>query len=159
MNRIDKIRKNLKFIKYIELNSYYEKERIYCKHDITHVIDTSRIMYIISLEENLGFHKSIIYACGLLHDIGKWNQYKDGSPHEISGAYFAEEILKQCDFKDYEISEIVNAIKNHREDKGEVNSLSNLLYRGDKLSRQCYSCLHKKTCKWSCHKKNLVIKY
>src|SRR3712207_8810190 len=74
-------------------------------------------MYIINLENKLSFNKDVIYACGLLHDVGRWQQYEESIPHEIASANLSEEILKECDFNKDEIFEILKAIKNHRDRK------------------------------------------
>ena len=58
----------------------WEKDRIYCRHGMEHFLDTARIAYIRSLEENIPVSKDQIYAAALLHDIGKWQQYEDGTP-------------------------------------------------------------------------------
>lgn len=39
--------------------------------------------------------KEEIYATALLHDIGKWQQYKAGVPHEIASAEIAKRILEE----------------------------------------------------------------
>ena len=59
----------------------WEKDRIYCRHGMEHFLDTARIAYIRSLEETIPVSKDHIYAAALLHDIGKWQQYEDGTPH------------------------------------------------------------------------------
>lgn len=159
MKRIDKIINNLEFQKCIELNKECEKQRIFCKHGMEHLVDTCRLMHIISLEEELYFAKEILYACGLLHDIGKWRQYLEKIPHEIYGAEVAEKILEECDFNDYEIKEITTAIRNHRKKDNELYSLSYVLYKSDKASRKCYICKVKEECKWSKEKKNLKLLY
>ena len=40
----------------------------------------------------------MIYAAGLLHDIGRYEQMKKGTPHHLAGARLAERILTDCDF-------------------------------------------------------------
>ena len=61
----------------------YEKERKFCNHSFNHYLDTARIAYIISLEEEYKFDKEIIYATALLHDIGRVDEYKLGISHDI----------------------------------------------------------------------------
>ena len=60
-----------------------EKERIFCCHQMTHLLDVARIAYIKNLEENLGFEKDVIYTAAVLHDIGKSFQYTWTIPHEV----------------------------------------------------------------------------
>ena len=69
-----------------------EKERIFCRHQMTHLLDVARIAYIKNLEENLGFEKDVIYTAAVLHDIGKSFQYKWTIPHEVAGEKIAKEI-------------------------------------------------------------------
>ena len=44
----------------------------------------ARIAYILNMEQDLGLEKEVIYAAAVLHDIGKYAQYEDGTPHEQS---------------------------------------------------------------------------
>ena len=46
-----------------------EKERIFCRHQMTHLLDVARIAYIKNLEENLGLEKDVIYTAAVLHMI------------------------------------------------------------------------------------------
>ena len=48
-----------------------EKERIYCRHDLEHLLAVARLGYIINSEENLNLDPTLIYAAALLHDLGK----------------------------------------------------------------------------------------
>ena len=70
-----------------------EKERIFCCHQMTHLLDVARIAYIKNLEENLGFEKDVIYTAAVLHDIGKSFQYKWTIPHEVAREWNQ---LKNC---------------------------------------------------------------
>ena len=62
-----------------------EKDRIFCCHQMPHLLDVARIAYILNMEQDLGLEKEVIYAASILHDIGKYAQYEDGTPHEQSG--------------------------------------------------------------------------
>lgn len=159
MDRINKVLNHKNYVQYTEKIKEIESNRKLCHHDTEHFINVSRIMYIINLENKLSFNKEVIYACGFLHDIGKWQQYEYDIPHEIASAKLAEKILVECDFKKEEICEILKAIKNHRNKENEKNSLSELLYKSDKLSRECFRCSAQKQCYWSEDKKNLKVKY
>ena len=70
-----------------------EKERIFCRHQMSHLLDVARIAYIRNLEKGYGFRKDVIYAAAVLHDIGKALQYEEKVPHEIAGERIAGEIL------------------------------------------------------------------
>ena len=179
VNRVNLILNNPDYIGYVELNEKYEMDRIYCKHDLQHFFDVARIAYIINLEEGLDLSKEIIYTAALLHDIGRWQQYESGIPHEISSAELALDILTKCDYNEEEISKISYAIRAHRGPKdqcaaGDANyiknnnhnfnkdyeeNLSRILRLSDKLSRNCLQCKAKFTCNWLEEKKNLYIEY
>ncbi|MCB2291043.1 HD domain-containing protein [Clostridium sp. CS001] len=136
-----------------------EKDRVFCKHDIQHFLDVARLMYIVNLEDGLNIPKHMIYATALLHDIGRGEEYENGTPHEIASVIIAKNILVQCKYDTKEIDEILEAIGSHRNNSEELNSLSHLLYKCDKLSRNCLSCRASDNCKWPVEKKNLKITY
>ncbi|MBE5935409.1 MAG: HD domain-containing protein [Lachnospiraceae bacterium] len=135
-----------------------EKERIYCKHNLEHFLDVARIAYMMNLEQNLGYDKEIIYAVGLLHDIGRHREYESGLNHHIASTIMAREILKQTGFCEDEVAIICDAIQNHR-NKEKSNKLNEIIYKADKLSRKCYACSALSTCKWPSDKKNKDIEY
>lgn len=136
-----------------------EKERIFCKHGIEHLMDVARIAYIEKLEQNLNYSKEVIYGAALLHDIGRFLQYSQGIPHETAGADLAARILKDCGFCPEEQSLILSAISEHRnmENQKEV-TLAGLIYRADKQSRMCKFCPAAAQCNWSEEKKNHLLK-
>ena len=84
---------------------------------------------------------------------------KSGIPHEKASAEIATGILKDVGFNSEEISNIVKAIEEHRQNNGESSALGTIIYEADKLSRKCFSCNAKKTCNWKDGKKNNTIKY
>lgn len=157
-NRINLILHNSKFNGCLDKNKEAEKNRQFCKHGINHFIDVARIAYIIALEKNLKYSKDIIYATSLLHDIGRWLQYKENTPHEIASAVLAKEILEQADYNSDEIDLICSAILNHRNQDNE-NTLDYIIYKSDKLSRKCFNCQSINECNWSENKKNYNITY
>ena len=114
-----------------------EKERIFCCHQMTHLLDVARIAYIKNLEENLGFEKDVIYTAAVLHDIGKSFQYKWTIPHEVAGEKIAKEI--------------------HRRKHEGMEPIEELFYDSDKRSRMCHSCPAQKQCNWTEEEKNMEI--
>lgn len=148
-DRADRIIRNQKYLTMLEEISNAEKNRKFCCHTIQHFFDTARIMYIICLEENLDIPKDIIYAAALLHDIGRAEEYKSGKPHNIASAETAENILNECGFTENEIIQISNAILCHRKIGSADTELGDILYRADKLSRQCFLCSAYDECYWS----------
>ncbi|WP_304681192.1 HD domain-containing protein, partial [uncultured Clostridium sp.] len=135
----------------------YEKDREFCNHTIEHFIDVARIAYIMVLEENLNISKEVIYAIGLLHDIGRVKQYEEGISHDIASVEMSKEILKETNFTSDEINIILSGIASHRKESDK--RLEEIIYKADKLSRQCFNCKVKRECYWKDEKKNLAIKY
>lgn len=155
MQRVNQIFQNKKYQKHIKRIRKYEKKRKFCRHDMEHIMSVARIAYILNLELNLGIDKEIIYGTALLHDVGRDVQYKDGTPHEAASAKIAPVILKKCGYTEEEIMPMVEAIENHRNDsiKDEL-SLRGILFRADKLSRNCFACDVTDECNWKGDKKN-----
>ena len=147
-NRINLILHHSKFNEYLSNNKEAEGDREFCLHDLNHFIDVARIAYIIVLESNLNYSKDIIYAVALLHDIGRWQQYKKDVPHEIASANLAKEILEKSNYNSNEIDLICNAILSHRTEDNE-NPLDYIIHKSDKLSRKCYNCTSINECNWN----------
>ena len=157
MENINIILNNKEYKQALEKLSEYERNREFCNHTIEHFIDLSRIAYIMVLEEKLSVSKEVIYAIGLLHDIGRVKQYEEGIHHDIASVEMSKEILKETSFTDKEINIILNGIANHRKESD--NKLEEIIYKADKLSRQCFNCKAEKECYWSSEKKNFKITY
>ncbi len=137
-----------------------EQDRIFCRHGLAHALDVARILYIMVLEKKLSFDKEVLYAAALLHDIGRAEQYSRQMAHHKAGASIAREILADCQFEEWEISLIANAIMEHQAVGAEADdSLNALLYQADKLSRNCFCCKAWKECYWEKDKKNESIQY
>lgn len=157
MKQIDNIINNPKYREYLLEIAECEKDRIFCKHDVEHFLSVARIMYIRSLENNLGIEKPIIYATALLHDIGRHIQYKNGTPHALASIDLAEEILNAVGgFSSEEISRILFAISKHNSSKTN-DELADLLQWADHESRSCFNCAAKPECKWSEEEKNREV--
>lgn len=162
MKRINAIINHPLYKTYYEKLAVCEQGRIFCGHQMEHLLDVARIAYIQNLEQGLDFKKEIIYAAAVLHDIGKYEQYEHQTPHEIAGAQIAETILRDLNeqetlFAENELQQILSAIRNHRRDADAENPLDRLLYTSDKLSRSCFSCPAETECNWSEEKKNRGI--
>lgn len=137
-----------------------EKTRFFCCHGMEHITSVARIAYIISLEEHINISKDIIYAISLLHDIGRLNEYEKNIPHDKAGAELASVILRDCGYHENEISEITSAILHHRNNNSnQTDTLSDLIYRADKLSRTCFLCKAYKECNWKETQKNKTLIY
>lgn len=158
-NKIDLIIENHGFEYNLRKIENLEKHREFCKHDMQHFLDVARLMYIMNLENTLNFPKYIIYTTALLHDIGRGEEYENGTAHNIASVHIAKKILQECKYDINEIDEILEAIGNHRINTGSFNVLSDLLYKCDKLSRNCIHCGAIDKCKWPGDKRNLKITY
>ena len=42
-----------------------ERERIFCCHQMTHLLDVARIAYILNMEQDMGLEKEVIYAAAV----------------------------------------------------------------------------------------------
>ena len=156
MKRVNQILDHPLFRKGLEENFICEEEREFCRHNIEHFLDVARLAYIFSLERKYDLEKDVIYAAALLHDIGRWQQYRRGIPHEMASAKMAEEILDDIGFSKSEKEMIIHAISEHRS-SGNTEQLSAVIYDADKISRNCFGCKAEKECNWNDEKKNLHI--
>ena len=128
MDRVNAILKHKTYRKYYDQIEKIEKDRIFCRHQMPHLLDVARIAYITNLERNLGYDREVIYAAAILHDIGKSFQYEERIPHEIAGEKVASEILDTLPeglaFSAEERRLILAAVREHRKKKtGQSRSL------------------------------------
>lgn len=159
MEKVNRIIEDETFKECLKKISDWEQTRQFCRHNTNHFLNVARIAMIINLEERFEIPKDWIYAAALLHDIGRFEQYETGTDHAKASARIAPEILKRVGFDKKETEVIVSAIANHRNKMMEKeNTLNGLIYRADKLSRECYFCEVQKECDWSKEKKNLNLK-
>lgn len=167
MERVNAILNHPLYKEYYEKLAFCEKDRIFCRHQMDHLLDVARIAWIQNLEQGLGFEKEVIYGAAVLHDIGKYDQYTNQTPHEAAGAQIAGRILNdlnvqhsgqpQLQFSTEEIEMILSAVLHHRRESEGKNALDRLLYISDKLSRSCFVCPAEAECNWSEEKKNRGI--
>lgn len=159
MKRIELLMKDPLYQEYLQRNTTTEEEHLYCKHDLQHMIDVARICYILVLEHgDLDFFiteagltsrlaaKEVIYAAGLLHDVGKWQEYRTGTDHAAYGARISRDILNHALFNENEISIITQAIYEHRNVSRDMSFLGEKVHRADNLSRVCFRCEARDNC-------------
>lgn len=161
MNRIDNILEHECFKSCISELEQLERDRRFCRHGLDHGLDVARICYIINLEEKLLIKKDVLYAMALLHDLGRVMEYRQQDGHHVAGARLAEGILSDCGYQEDEIRDICDAISNHKSHEGvhNPNILAELLYRADKLSRDCFVCQARAECYWNEEIKNRSVLY
>lgn len=158
MNKVNDIINNKRYTIAVSEIEKAEEERIFCKHDMAHFLSVARLMEIENCKEALGIDEEVIYATALLHDIGRYVEYKDGTPHEEASYKLSKLVLNETKYSEEEKQDIVEAILSHRnENKKTEKSLSGLLYRGDKKSRACFCCKAREECNWPDSKKNLQL--
>lgn len=160
MDRVNAILKHKTYRKYYDQIEKIEKDRIFCRHQMPHLLDVARIAYITNLERNLGYDREVIYAAAILHDIGKSFQYEERIPHEIAGEKVASEILDT-------LPEGLAFSAEERRDPGcspgtpekkrRAEPIAALFYDSDKRSRTCFSCPAEKECNWKDEEKNKEI--
>lgn len=159
MKRVELLLRDNLYNDYINRNINEELEIKFCRHDLRHHVDVARITYILVLEHNdLNYFvkesglsgklsaKEVIYSAGLLHDIGKWKEYKTGVDHAAVGARLAREILPRAYFNTNEIEHICRAVYEHRNISRDMSFLGERLHRADNLSRVCSQCEYLSQC-------------
>ena len=162
MPRLNAVWNHPLYQKYYRENEEIERDREFCCHQITHLLDVARIAYIKSLEAEQGLDKELIYTAAILHDIGKALQYTQKIPHEIAGEKIAGEILdtlpENFTFSEEERAWILEAVRGHRRKYDGMSDVAKLFYESDKRSRNCFACPVEDQCNWSEEEKNTEIK-
>ena len=142
---------------YLEKIRRCEEQRKFCRHNVSHFLAVARIATIKVKESELRFSRDLIYTTALLHDIGRFVQYENKTPHEIASHALAIPLLDTLDYSEAEKSTILAAILNHRNPTAQ--GFSRIFYESDKISRECFACPAEKECDWPKQKKNLEISY
>ena len=159
MKRVNAILRHPLFEEKLRLLDELEAERAFCRHDLTHLMDVARLMWIDVLEQGLEIDRDVVYAAALLHDLGRAEQMQRGIPHEQAGAALAERILPDAGFSAEETDAVIAAIRCHRSsasaDAREM--LGEILYRADKACRTCWRCGARGACNWPEERKNAGI--
>ena len=158
MERVQKIWEHPLYQQCLASIRRLEENREFCRHTPEHFLDVARLTWILCQEEQIDVPRPIVYAAGLLHDIGRFRQYQEGIPHDEASAALARQILPECGFDARETEQIVEMILAHRHE-GNPTLLYALFYRADKLSRSCFLCASRDRCNWPEEKKNLTIRY
>ena len=102
MERVNGILKDPLYRTCLSKIALFERDRIFCGHDMAHFLDVARLAYIFNLEENLGIEKEEIYTAALLHDVGRFVQYEDGTPHQLASLPFAKELMERYGYEEEE---------------------------------------------------------
>lgn len=153
MKRVELLVNDSLYKDYMQRNCEEQIEPRYCQHDFRHHLDVARITYILVLEHNdLNYFikdaglagklaaKEVIYAAGLTHDLGKWNEYQTGIDHASYGSKLVRDLLPRAYFSANEVDIISRAIYEHRNISRDMSFLGERLHRADNLSRVCVEC-------------------
>ncbi len=157
MERVDEIVRHEIFQRELERLAFFEKDRIYCRHGLEHLLAVARTAYILNLERGAGLRKDLLYAAALLHDIGRANQYAYGTPHREAGVPLAQAILRDTSFSPAERAAILACVQHHSNDGQGGVTLLELIGEADHRSRPCFCCPAADTCKWSMERRNLSL--
>ncbi|MCI9173556.1 MAG: HD domain-containing protein [Lachnospiraceae bacterium] len=116
------------YLQMVEKLEKRERNRIFCRHGLSHLLDVARIGWILALERGQAGRekpgealKEKIYLTALLHDLGRLAEAEEGTPHHRAGAALAGELLDEIQYPKEEQQDILAAISEHR---GEGNSLT-----------------------------------
>ncbi len=157
MDRVERILEN-SFYK-TQIKKIYESEydRLFCRHGFGHAVAVARIAYILSMEEHLPIRKDVIYGAALLHDAGRYTPEEKELDHHEAGAIHAAEVLEGAGYTPQETEMMCDAIRSHKDPKDRTDTLASVLYRADKLSRNCFLCDAREECYWPEERKNKTI--
>ncbi len=132
----------------------HEQTRPFCHHGYEHALAVCRLMWIACLEDgHADLGRDVVYAAGLLHDIGRVQQYANGTDHIKAGQPDWDEILRSCGYDASERRLIVSAMESHHSVDG-GGRLGALLRTADRESRLCFVCHAADACHWPDEKKN-----
>lgn len=159
MQRVFKIMRDAAYRHFLQENARREAERRFCRHDPVHLKQVARLAW--QLVQKVGVDRllkaagcadwrvarELVYAAGLLHDIGRWQEYDSGTDHALAGAELAVDILQRAGFGETEQQIICRAIREHRRGGPQASLLGQALCLADDLSRPCRQCAARRECK------------
>ena len=91
MDRVNAVICHPLYLEYYHRLERAEKERIFCRHQMSHLLDVARIAYIRNLEKGYGFRKDVIYAAAVLH-----RRLRDGADTLEKLLYEADKASRLC---------------------------------------------------------------
>ena len=153
----NRILKNEYYLSQLERLKKLETDRIFCRHNMEHFLSVARITLILCSRSGAVIPEDIVYSAALLHDIGRVEEYTDGTPHDIASQATAERILDETGCTDEDKKLIIRLIAGHRKTDLDPQSPEAVFGMADKLSRNCFECGARKYCKWKKESMNLEI--
>jgi len=156
MDRLKALLEHPDFQSNLALTAQEEEGREYCRHDLNHLFDVARIAYILYLQGRVALPpgtdpggegaREMIYAAALVHDIGRWCQYRDKTKdHAKESVLLAGPLLASAGFDQRETALILAAVAGHRDPQ--ATGWDGMLYTADKVSRRCRDCLMQDRCR------------
>lgn len=128
MPRVDAIYRHPRFQRELFRIDELERDRVWCRHGLSHLLDVARIAWGLCLEDALEhpsaprLSRELVYAAALLHDIGRAEQYEYGVEHDVAGERIAAEILGTVEvdarFCSADRRAILAAVRGHRSQAG-----------------------------------------
>nr|WP_236006098.1 HD domain-containing protein [Paradesulfitobacterium ferrireducens] len=147
MKRVNDLIDHPEFQRHLEKTEEMERERKFCKHGFEHGLAVARIAHAYLLEKGTKPEREVVYAAGLLHDIGRWLEYETGKDHALASAELARPILAACGFSGSEIGIIEQGIREHRlHGQPGLSALGEALALADDWARDCRSCTARADC-------------
>lgn len=161
MKYVERLLLNQTFVQTITEIEKLEEKREFCKHGWEHLLNVSRIAYIMNLEQGFGMDKELIYLCGLLHDIGRAREYATGQNHDEAGQTLAEQILEEIRCPKEYREEILHKVSQHRHAPMPEEGITkdNFFWFADKKARNCFSCTVREKCNWPEEKRTMKIEW
>lgn len=157
MKYVERLLADTDYLEQMKLLEELEKERRFCRHGLSHVLDVARIAWIEVLEQHLPFEKEEIYLVALLHDMGRIQEYQEGIPHHVSGVMQTEIFLDKISYPAEKRSRMMSVVEKHREKDKLNDDFINIIKQADNSSRNCFYCEVSSECKWSTERKNKTI--
>lgn len=136
MKFVDRLLQETEYLRLLEKLERLEQDRIFCRHDLVHLLDTARIAWIRCLEQKLELEKEQLYLAALLHDVGRIWEYEKGIPHEEASVALAGQLLAEIQYPKERSVVILDAIGNHRsssmtEKRGVIPESNDILESSD----------------------------
>jgi HD superfamily phosphodiesterase len=148
MDRVRNLTADQDYRRYLAETEKREVDRLFCRHDFSHLLDVARIAWILCLEQGKDIARYVVYAAALLHDIGRFMQYDNPAvDHALASAELAGPLLDRHGFAEEETVFIREAIACHRLPPKQVeHPLGRILAEADDLSRRCVDCHAREGC-------------
>ncbi len=131
MEFVDKLLQETDYLEQLKKLELLEQNRKFCRHGLSHLLDTARIAWIRCQElsakseeagysgvcgeqVNVQLERETVYLAALLHDLGRIREYEAGIPHHEAGAVVAKRLLEEIGYSREKAELIITAVAGHR---------------------------------------------